>query len=81
MSTSIGPANTKRTMSPSEPYRPNRAAGFGPCDRSTTRTARTAAIAMLAIALLAAGTTMGQLLSLPLVLGGAWLIHRALRTP
>ncbi len=30
---------------------------------------------------LAAGATMGQLLSLPLVLGGAWLIHRALRTP
>ena len=30
---------------------------------------------------LAAGTTMGQLLSLPLVLVGAWLIHRALRTP
>ncbi len=30
---------------------------------------------------LAAGATMGQLLSLPLVLAGAWLIHRALRTP
>jgi len=30
---------------------------------------------------LAAGTTLGQLLSLPLVLIGAWLIHRALRTP
>ncbi len=30
---------------------------------------------------LAAGTTMGQLLSLPLVLVGGWLIHRALRTP
>ncbi len=29
---------------------------------------------------LAAGATMGQLLSLPLVLAGAWLIHRALRT-
>lgn len=28
---------------------------------------------------LAAGATMGQLLSAPLVLGGAWLIHRALR--
>ena len=30
---------------------------------------------------LAAGATMGQLLSLPLVLAGAWLIHRALSTP
>ena len=30
---------------------------------------------------LAAGTTMGQLLSLPLVIIGAWLVHRALRMP
>ncbi len=30
---------------------------------------------------LAAGTTMGQLLSLPLVIVGAWMIHRALRAP
>ncbi len=30
---------------------------------------------------LAAGATMGQLLSLPLVLVGAWMIHRALKSP
>ncbi len=30
---------------------------------------------------LAAGATMGQLLSLPLVLVGAWMIHRALASP
>ena len=30
---------------------------------------------------LAAGATMGQLLSLPLVIFGAWLIHRAMKAP
>ena len=36
---------------------------------------------MLDHGFLAAGATMGQLLSLPLVVVGAWLIYRAPRAP